>query len=268
VTRAERPAATNAGGGESAAAPSGSGLVVPFRDRPEAGRALALRLRWWAGAHPMVLGIPRGGMVVADPVAQALDAPLDAIVAVKLRAPGNPELAIGALAEGGVSVLDVAAPALRRATPAQLEREALRASGELRRRVALYRGDRAPIALEGRTVVVVDDGLATGATARAALRAVRAHHPRTVVLAVPVGAPDTVAALAPEADHVVCPARPDPLTAVGAWYEDFRPTSDAEVVRLLAATRHRGSAAARYFSVSGAGQGADAAPFARGESRR
>jgi predicted phosphoribosyltransferase len=204
-----------------------------FRDRRDAGRELGERLRLWAAAHPVILGLPRGGVPVAYEVARALDAPLDVIVARKIGAPDDPELGIGAEAEDGVRVLNAGAVQALELTADDLQRGARRAADEVNRRVALYRGYRGSIPLAGRTAIVVDDGLATGVTALAAVRAVDGRGPRTLVLAVPVGAAATVAALAREVDHVTCLATPERLGAVCEYYEDFAPTSDGEAIRLL-----------------------------------
>jgi putative phosphoribosyl transferase len=207
-----------------------------YADRQDAGRVLAGLL----SAHPLlagrppvaVLGLPRGGVVVAAPVAAALRAPLDALVVRKLGVPGRPELAMGAVAAvaGRLEVVWNPAVLARTAVPdADLEGVLRREVAELRRRDAAYRASRPPPALEGGTVVVVDDGLATGATVRAALEALHRRAPATVVVAVPVGAPESCRRVAREVDALVCPCVPDPFRAVGQEYGDFSPTSDDEV---------------------------------------
>ena len=205
-----------------------------FRDRRDAGRALAERLAPLAAERPVVLGLPRGGIPVAYEVARALGAPLDVLVARKIGAPGNPEFGMGAAAEGGVHVLDRGTVRSLMVGAEELAEAVARADAEVAERVRRSRADRPAPELAGRTVLVVDDGLATGGTARAALRAARARHPRRLVLAVPVGPPATLAALAAEADEIVCLAQPEPMMAVGAWYERFGQTSDDEVIALLA----------------------------------
>ncbi|MEV7966884.1 phosphoribosyltransferase family protein [Sphaerisporangium sp. NPDC088356] len=204
-----------------------------FADRAEAGALLAEILADLGLADPVILALPRGGVAVAAPVAERLDAPLDVLVTRKIGHPEQPELGVGAIAEGGEPVLDV--PFLAHlglstedvATVVEQERR------ELARRVAAYRGERMLPRLMGRDVVVVDDGLATGATARAALRAVRASRPRRLVLAVPVGSPRTVAELRDEADEVVVIATPPGFYAVGQWYVRFDQLTDADVLHLL-----------------------------------
>ena len=205
-----------------------------FDDRRAAGRRLAERLTGLAAEQPVVLGLARGGVPVAYEVAQALGAPLDVLVVRKIGAPGNPEYGIGAIAEGGVQVLNQQPVRRMLVSVEELDAAVARARAEIDARVQHYRGGRAPLEVHGRTAIVVDDGLATGGTARAALRAVRARHPRRLVLAVPVGAPEIVESLREEADDVVCVLKPDLLWAVGAWYRHFEPTQDAEITELLA----------------------------------
>ena len=212
---------------------------VRFRDRRDAGRALAPHVLALGLADPVVLALPRGGVPVAVEVATALGCPLEVFVARKLGLPGSPELGVGALAEGGEPLLDELLLALLGLSPDDLAGTVERERAELARRVQHYRGDRPLLELTGRQVVLVDDGLATGVTARAALRALQGKAAR-LVLAVPVCAPGAAEALRSEADDVVCALRPAAFRAVGAWYEDFDQTTDAEVLALLAASRPRG----------------------------
>jgi putative phosphoribosyl transferase len=212
--------------------------MLPFADRAQAGRALGEQLAQlgYAGRDDtLVLGLPRGGMVVAAEVARTLGAPLDAFIVRKLGLPWQPELAMGAIASGGVVVRNEDVIARARVTPEEIERVVAAEQAELHRREREYRGDRPPISPAGKVAIVVDDGLATGATARAALRAVRAAGPAAVVLAVPVAPADAAADLRSEADEVVCLARPRPFGAVGRYYRDFSATTDAEVRQLLEA---------------------------------
>lgn len=205
-----------------------------FRDRRSAGEALARALVGRVdGDDVVVLGLPRGGVPVAAEVAAALDAPLDIICVRKLGHPRNPEFGLGALGEGGVAVLDHALMAYADVTADDLAPVARREQIELDRRAGLYRGGRPALPLTGHTAVIVDDGLATGVTARAAIRVARARGARRVVLAVPVAAPDAELALRNEADDVVAVTVPHDLRAVGHWYDDFTPTRDAEVIAAL-----------------------------------
>lgn len=204
-----------------------------FRDRHDAGRRLAAELLAHRGDDPVVIGLPRGGVPVAEEVAAALDAPLEVLAVRKLGAPHNPEYGIGAVAEGGVRVFDSEALAVLGISGGALDSIVSRETEELRRRVAAYRGERPLIDLRGRTAIVVDDGVATGVTDTAALRAVRRLRPRRLVLAVPVCAPDSALRLRQEADEVVCLSEPPLLYGVGQWYRDFSQVSDAEVIAAL-----------------------------------
>ena len=205
-----------------------------FVDRRDAGLRLGERLRGLPGAEDaVVLGLPRGGVPVAFQVARALGVPLDVIVVRKLGVPYQPELGFGAIGEGGVRVLNPDVLRLAGVTPEEMAEVERRERVELERRARRFRGDRAPVDLTGRTVIVVDDGIATGGTARAACRVARAHGASWVVLAVPVGAPETIASLREDADEVVCLYTPDHFSAIGAWYDDFSQTCDEDVVECL-----------------------------------
>ena len=207
-----------------------------YTDRHEAGVALADRLPDFAGRDVAVLGLPRGGIPVAYQVARALHAPLDVFVVRKLGLPGHPELAIGAIASGGVRVLNDNVVRQLRVPNAAIEAVARTEQIELERRERAYRGERTSVSIEGRVVILVDDGLATGSTMRAAVLAVRRLIPAEIVVAVPVGARETCRRLAEVADEVVCAMMPEPFTAVGLWYDNFDQTTDDEVRRLLAAS--------------------------------
>jgi putative phosphoribosyl transferase len=207
-----------------------------FEDRLDAGRRLGQILAepGTAEGERIVLGIPRGGVVVAAEVARALHAPLDVVIARKLRAPFQPELAIGAVISGDHLVL-VNEPLARAAgaSPEYVEEEIHRQQAEIEQRMGLYRADRPPPELRGRTVLVIDDGIATGYTFQAALEGLRRCEPKRLVAAVPVAPRDSLEALRRFADDIVCLATPEPFWAVGMWYRDFAQTSDAEVVALL-----------------------------------
>lgn len=211
---------------------------LPFRDRTEAGRRLAERLAEYRGQPVIVVGLPRGGVTVAYEVAQALGAPLDVLVARKLGAPGRPELGVGAIAPGGVRILDRPAIDWLGITDEQIEAVTAQETEELNRRLQKFRGDRPPLEVRDRTVILVDDGLATGVTARAALETLRRQSPARLILAVPVCAPETADAMRSLVDDLVCLACPPSFRAVGYWYEDFAQVSDEEVVRLLDQAAH------------------------------
>jgi putative phosphoribosyl transferase len=211
-----------------------------FADRRDAGRRLAERLLPLADEDPVVVGLPRGGVPVAAEVARALGAPLEILAVRKLGAPHNPEYGIGAIAEDGTRVFDAEALAVLGIDGGVLDSIVARESEELRRRVAAYRGGRPPLELEDRTVIVVDDGVATGVTDTAALRSIRRRRPRRLVLAVPVAAPDSAARLQEEADEVICLLEPPLLYGVGQWYRDFSQVSDREVNRVLRALEPEG----------------------------
>ena len=207
-----------------------------FQDRADAGRHLARELARWQGARNLiVLALPRGGVPVGYEIARALHAPLDVFVVRKLGVPGQEELAMGAVASGGVRVLnhDVVA-ALGRFAPAAIEEATAREVEELRRREEQYRGARPFLDLKGMTVILVDDGLATGATMRAAARAVRAREPARLVIAVPVAAESSCREMRTEANEVVCALIPEPFFGVGQFYDDFSQTTDETVRQLLA----------------------------------
>lgn len=217
-------------------------MATIFRNRADAGTALAARLEHLRGADVVVLGLPRGGVPVAFEIAQALDAPLDVIVVRKVGAPGQPELAMGAIGEDDVRVVNDEVVRLVGASPADFSRVEQREREELRRRSVRFRRVAPRIDLVGRTAVIVDDGIATGSTARAACHVARAHGAARVVLAVPVAAPDSVVALSADADEIVSVEQPASLRSVGQWYEDFTQVDDQTVVDLLeraAATRNQ-----------------------------
>jgi putative phosphoribosyl transferase len=209
---------------------------TPFQDRREAGRVLAEALRTYADRlDVVVLALPRGGVPVAYEVAAALGATLDILLVRKLGTPGHRELAMGAIASGGVLVLNDDVVRTLGIQPEAIDAAAHEEQRELERRQRTYLEGREPVPLEGKVVILVDDGLATGSTMKAAAQAVRRRNPARVIVAVPVGARDTCADMAGLADEVVCARMPDPFTAVGQWYGDFDQTTDEEVMQLMRA---------------------------------
>jgi len=209
-------------------------MKLPIPDRRAAGRALAEALGRYAGRKDViVLALPRGGVPVAAEIVRGLDVPLDVMLVRKLGAPWQPELAMGAIASGGVRVMNDEVVRGMGISPEAIERVAQEELQELERRERAYRGDRPWPDLTDKTVILVDDGLATGATMHAAIDAVRAQNPARIVVAVPVAPPDTVRALEPLVDEVVCLFQPEPFMAIGQWYQDFSQLTDAEVQALL-----------------------------------
>ena len=209
-------------------------MAEPFADRRAAGRELAARLSHYAGRDDVVvLGLPRGGVPVAYEVARALRAPFDVFVVRKLGVPGHEELAMGAIASGGVRVLNDDVVAVTGVTDSEIDAVTRRERGELQRRERAYRGDRDPIGVEGRTAIVVDDGLATGATMRAAITALRERRAAVIVVAVPTASRETCAEIGRIVDEIICTRTPEHFLAVGRWYRDFSPISDDEVRSLL-----------------------------------
>jgi putative phosphoribosyl transferase len=206
-----------------------------FASREEAGRQLATRLEMRRGVDVVVLALPRGGVPIAFEVARALCAPLDLVLVRKIGAPGNPELAVAAIVDGAAPEIVENEDVMRAvgASAAYVQAQGARELAELERRRRAYLGDRAPVEVRGKTAIVIDDGIATGATMRAALRGLRRRGPARVVLAVPVAAPEALALLAREVDEIVCLHAPRDLGGVGAYYDDFRQVSDEEVCRLL-----------------------------------
>jgi putative phosphoribosyl transferase len=204
-----------------------------FQDRVDAGRRLAGQLGRYSEERPIVFGLPRGGVPVAAEVAKALKAPLDVLPVRKIGAPGHREYGIGAIALGGASVLDDEAMQALRISPEQLAAVEAEERTELERQRQRFRDDAPLPDVRDRTVIVVDDGLATGVSALAAIRALRKLGPRRIVLAVPVCASETASMLRSQVDDLVCVAMPADFYAVGLWYDDFNPTSDETVIRLL-----------------------------------
>jgi predicted phosphoribosyltransferase len=210
-------------------------LVEPFADRVEAGKLLGEEVvrRIGKRADALVLALPRGGVPVGYEVARALGAPLDVFIVRKLGVPGQEELAMGAIASGGVRVLNDEVLRFVPISKSTIDMVAEREARELERRETSYRGNRPPLDVTGKTVVIVDDGLATGSTMRAAVRALQEMKPREIVVAVPVAAPSTCAEFRGSVDEMICLRTPEPFQAVGLWYEDFSQTTDEEVHALL-----------------------------------
>jgi putative phosphoribosyl transferase len=215
-----------------------------LRDREEAGQRLAAALLQYRDEAPLVLALPRGGVPVAYEVARALDAPMDIWIVRKVGVPGHTELGLGAVAEGGHVFLSQEIMRYVGLSSETVTAAARSEAAEVERRVRQFRGDRPAPAVEGKTVILVDDGIATGGTVRAAILALRAQRARKIVLAVPVAAADSIEELRPEVDDVVCLLAPSDLYAIGLWYEDFRQVSDDEVQALLERARQAHAAAA------------------------
>lgn len=208
-----------------------------FRDRADAGRQLARRLAAFAAERPVIVALPRGGVVVAYEIARSLDAPLDVLVARKLGAPRQPEFGVGAIAPGGMLVVDPQAVSFTGMTDEDLERVIRNERDEMRRRERLYREDRSALDVKDRAVILVDDGVATGVTVRAAIMALRALGARRVILAVGVCSREAAAAIGPTVDDLVALVIPEELSAVGPYYDDFGQVTDDQVIGLLARSR-------------------------------
>ena len=205
-----------------------------FADREEGGRRLAERLRQYKGkSDVIVIGLPRGGVVTAAVIAQELALPLDVLVVRKLGTPGQRELAMGAIGPEGVRILNEDIVEALRIRPEAIESEVQKQRAELDRRQRLFRGDRAPLEFAGKSVIIVDDGLATGSTMAAAIAVIRHHKPARTILAVPVAPIDTLAQFRSQVDELVCLETPEPFDAVGRWYRDFAQVEDEEVVTIL-----------------------------------
>jgi predicted phosphoribosyltransferase len=204
-----------------------------FSDRVDAGKRLAAALTDFSGRDGVVLAIPRGGVVVGYEIAEALDLPLDVIIPHKLGAPDNPELAIGAVAEDGSAVLDEKLVVYLGVEEGYIEAEKTRQKAEIERRLKVYRQDMPPRTLKGKDVMVVDDGIATGSTMKAALLSVKNQGAKSVTVAIPVGPPSTIDELKRMADRVICLYTPEYFQAIGQFYSDFSQTSDEEVIELL-----------------------------------
>jgi predicted phosphoribosyltransferase len=213
--------------------------MMSFRNRIEAGQRLAAELQEYKRQDIVVVAIPRGGVVVGYEVALELDAPLDIVIPRKIGAPGNPEFAVGAVTEDGTRVLNEETVQVLGISKEYLERRTEEEIAEIKRRVAKYRRGSAPEPLTGKTVIIVDDGLATGATMRAAVASMRKRGASKIVVAVPVAPPDTVRELSKDVDKIVCPVIYEPFYAIGQFYGDFSQVEDDEVIRLLDLARKR-----------------------------
>ncbi len=210
---------------------------APFRDREDAGRRLAERLNQFRDEDPIVLALPRGGVPVGYEIARALNAPLDVFIARKLGAPRRPEFGIGAVAQGGLRVLNPEAVRALEVSKEYIERVAAEETAEIERRLRLLRGDRPEPEVRERTTILVDDGLATGVTARAAIEALRRRNPKRLILAVPVCAEQTAELIRSEVDELVCLEAPSNLMAISLWYQHFEQVSDEKVIELLKAAQ-------------------------------
>lgn len=210
---------------------------MPFRDRADAGRRLAARLERYRDEEPLVLALPRGGVPVGFEISRSLGVPLDVFVSRKLGAPGQPELGIGAVAQGGIRVLNERIVRRLGIPEDYLEHVTRREQDEVERRLRLLRGDRPEPEIRGRTAILVDDGLATGVTAMAAIEALKMRSPRRIVLAVPVCAAPTAEVMRFEVDDLVSLQTPEDLYAIGFWYEDFEQVPDETVIKLLERAR-------------------------------
>jgi len=226
-----------------------------FRNRSDAGRRLASRLQFLSGEDVVVLGLPRGGVPVAAAVARALGAPLDVILVRKLGVPAQPELGLGAIGESGARVINPEVVRYAHVSEEQIAQVEAKERAELQRRAQRFRGDAPHVPLAGRTAIIVDDGIATGSTARAACQVARALGAAAVVLAVPVAPPSADRTLRGDADEVICLEMPDRFLAIGEWYEDFAQTSDEEVVALLRAPPDAPEAPAGAGALAGAAPG-------------
>ena len=204
-----------------------------FKNRREAGQQLAQRLIHYREEKPIILALPRGGVVVGFEIAQALEAPLDIIIARKIGAPSQPELGIGAVAPGGIRILDEHAVRVLGISEEQIDHITAQELKEMHRRLNLYRGNRPFPEILDSTLILVDDGIATGVTARAAIQSIRRQKPNRIILAVPVAPPETVTKLGAQVDEVVCIITPPDMRAISLWYDNFQQTTDEEVIALL-----------------------------------